>query len=331
MHAPDFWYAEDPSMMPALLGPFAALYSAGGVLRHLLIKAEAAPVPVICVGNLVAGGAGKTPVALSIAKLVRDKGWAPAFVSRGYGGTYREQTLKVEPELHRSVQVGDEALLLAAAAPCWVARDRRLGARAAAAAGADLVIMDDGFQNPGLRKDLSLVVVDGAVGFGNGKIMPAGPLREPIGRGLSRADAVIVMGEDKRNVALELGPSVPLIKAHLGLRDGAVNFAGRPVVAFAGIGRPEKFFETLQALGCEIVARHSFADHHNYSHDEVTRICAEAEIKGAIPVTTEKDAVRLASDQRARVRVLPVIVEWQNEDIIDRLLDRLDEKKSING
>lgn len=331
MRAPDFWYAEDPSLMPILLQPLAALFSAGGALRQLLIKAEAAPVPVICIGNLVAGGAGKTPVALSIAHLARARGWTPAFVSRGYGGSYREPVLKVEPELHRSTQVGDEALLLAATAPCWVARDRRLGARAAAAGGADLVIMDDGFQNPGLRKDLSIIVVDGKVGFGNGKIMPAGPLREPVGRGLSRADAVVVMGEDKRNVALDLSPTVPLIKARLGPRDGAVDFAGRAVVAFAGIGRPEKFFETLQALNCEIVARHAFADHHNYSHDEVARICAEAEIKGAIPVTTEKDAVRLASDQRARIRVLPVAVEWQDEAVIGRLLSRLDKKRPVDG
>jgi tetraacyldisaccharide 4'-kinase len=306
-----------------LLQPLAALFSTGGVLRQLLIKAEAAPVPVICVGNFVAGGAGKTPVALSLAGLARQRGWSPGFVTRGYGGTYREDVMKVEPEFHRSAQVGDESLLLAAEAPCWVARDRRIGARAAAAGGADLVIMDDGFQNPGLRKDLSLVVVDGAVGFGNGRIMPAGPLREPVGRGLSRADAVVVMGEDKRNVAAQFGPSVPVVEAKLVVGDEAQAFSGRPVVAFAGIGRPEKFFATLESIGCQIVARHAFADHHDYSHDEVTTICAEAEIKGAIPVTTQKDAVRLASDLRARVRVLPVSVAWSDPDAVDRLLARL--------
>ena len=323
MRAPDFWYAERGGITPVLLNPLAAVFSAGGVLRQLLIKAEAAPVPVICVGNLVAGGAGKTPVALAIFRLARARGWSPAFVTRGYGGSYREAALLVDRDLHQSGQVGDEALLLAAAGPCWVARDRRVGARAAAADGANLVIMDDGFQNPGLRKDLSLVVVDGAVGFGNGRIMPAGPLREPVGRGLSRADAVVMMGDDRRNVTDLFGPSVPVIRAWLDVEGDGGGVVGRPVIAFAGIGRPDKFFDTLERIGCTVMARYAFGDHHDYSHDEVTRICAEAEIKGAIPVTTAKDAVRLPSDLRARVRVLPVAVVWENEAAIDALLARL--------
>ena len=323
MRAPDFWYSESPSMMPALLHPLAAAFSAGGVLRQLIVKAETAPVPVVCVGNLVAGGAGKTPVALAVADYARTHGWSPAFVTRGYRGRYRDKALKVEPEFHQSSLVGDEALLLASAGPCWVARDRKIGARAAAAAGADLIVMDDGFQNPGLRKDLSLVVVDGAVGFGNGRIIPAGPLREPIGRGIARADAVIVMGEDRRNVGLDLGPTVPVLRAHLIVPEEGDRLHGRPVVAFAGIGRPEKFFETLEQIGCTIMARHDFPDHHDYSHDEVTKICAEAEMRGAIPVTTEKDMVRLPSDLRARVRVLPVVVAWQDETAIAGLFSRL--------
>ncbi|MCZ6604797.1 MAG: tetraacyldisaccharide 4'-kinase [Alphaproteobacteria bacterium] len=324
MRAPDFWYGDTSSVMPVLLRPLGAVFSAGGVLRQLLIKAEAAPVPVICVGNLVAGGAGKTPVALALADLTRKHGWSPAFVTRGYGGRYKAVALKVEPELHRSIDVGDEALLLAAAGPCWVARDRRAGARAAIVGGADLIVMDDGFQNPGLRKDLSLVVVDGAVGFGNGRIIPAGPLREPIGRGLARADAVVVMGKDRRDVAAEFGPAVPVLRAELKVADADDPLAGRPVVAFAGIGRPEKFFDTLEGIGCALLGRHAFADHHDYSHDEVTSICAEAEIKGAIPVTTEKDAVRLPSDLRARVRVLKVVVDWRDVQAVETILARLD-------
>lgn len=323
MRAPEFWYDDRRTLLPALLSPFGAVFSAGGVLRQLLIKAETAPVPVICVGNLVVGGAGKTPVALAIADLAVARGWTPAFVTRGYGGRYRDDVLRVDPDVHSSLQVGDEALLLAAKRTCWVAKDRRVGARAAAAAGADLVIMDDGFQNPGLRKDLSLVVVDGAVGFGNGRILPAGPLREPVGRGLARADAVIVMGQGAPKISLGFGPSVPVIRGWLQVEETIESVAGKHVVAFAGIGRPEKFFETLEQQGCRIVARHAFADHHIYTHGEVTRICAEAEIKGAIPITTEKDAVRLPSDLQARVRVLPVSVTWQDISAIDGLLARL--------
>ena len=220
MRTPDFWYARQPSLAAALMQPAAALFSAGGVLRQLLIKAEAAPVPVVCIGNLVAGGAGKTPVALALAGLARATGWQPAFLSRGYGGSFRQMALKVEPDIHRSTDVGDEALLLAALAPCWVARDRRQGAKLAAAAGADLIIMDDGFQYPGLRKDLCLVVVDGAVGFGNGQIIPAGPLREPVARGLARASAVVMMGEDRCDVAQYFGPSLQVLDATLEVTGG---------------------------------------------------------------------------------------------------------------
>jgi len=319
MRTPAFWYR--PTGAAALaLAPLGALYGLAGRLRFAMTRAKPAPVPVVCVGNLVAGGAGKTPVALALAEALAARGTAVHFLMRGHGGT-EHGPLRVDPARHDAGQVGDEALLLASHAPTWVARDRVAGARAAAAAGAGVVVMDDGFQNPHLAKDLSLVVVDGAVGFGNGHILPAGPLREPVGRGLSRADAVVLMGEDRTGVAARVAP-LPVLRARIeptpdhGLR-------GQTVLAFAGIGRPEKFFATLESLGAVLAGRIAFADHHPYTAAEVADLLTRAEALNALPVTTAKDAVRLPADVRARVCVLPVRAVFDDAEALGALLDRL--------
>jgi tetraacyldisaccharide 4'-kinase len=234
----------------------------------------------------------------------------------------------VEPDRHDAAAVGDEALLLAAAAPTWVARRRADGAAAASAAGAPLLVMDDGFQHPGLARDLALLVVDGATGFGNGAVIPAGPLREPIERGLARADAVIVIGEDRCGVAERLarrvGPPVPLLRARL-VPDPAAAAAlrGKRVLAFAGIGRPEKFFQTCREVGAEIVEQVALPDHHAFRTGEIATLTARAATLGAIPVTTSKDAARLPPALRAAVPVLPVAVAWERPADLEPLLGRL--------
>ncbi|WP_448207621.1 tetraacyldisaccharide 4'-kinase [Azospirillum sp. sgz302134] len=329
MKTPAFWYRPAGPAAWAL-SPLGALYGLAGRLRMARTTPERAGAPVLCVGNLVAGGAGKTPVCIALAEALRARGVEPAFLTRGHGGRERGP-LPVDPDRHDSAAVGDEALLLAAHGPCFVARDRAAGARAAVAAGAQALVMDDGFQNPGLAKDLSLIVVDGAAGFGNGRLIPAGPLREPVARGLARADAVVVMGEDPAGVERRVAGALPVLHARLDPAEDAKSLAGQPVLAFAGIGRPEKFFATLDALGARVVECVGFADHHPYRPEEVMAIIDRAGMLGAQPVTTAKDAVRLPEPLRALVRVVPVRAVWRDAGALDRLLDRLFDRGGFHG
>ncbi len=316
MRAPEFWRHD--GCLARLLAPFAAVYAAGGRMRRRLALPARVPVPIVCVGNLVAGGAGKTPVAASLGRWLRERGRNVHFLAHGYGGHARGPLL-VAPERHDVATVGDEALLLARRAPTWVARERAAGAEAAAAAGADIVVMDDGFQNPSIYKDVSLVVVDGTYGFGNGRVIPAGPLREPAAEGLARADAIVLLEPVETDVLRALPASLPRLEARLE-PTGAAALAGQSVVAFAGIGRPEKFFATLERIGCRIVARHAFADHHRYRPAEIRRLVAEAEALGAHLVTTAKDGVRLPAESRTRVTILEVELAWRDDAALERVL-----------
>jgi len=318
MRAPDFWTRR--GLVSGLLLPAAWGHAAIGFSRRALSHPWRAPVPVLCVGNLVAGGAGKTPVALSLAARLAAQGRNPHLLSRGYGGKLGGP-LRVEPARHSAAEIGDEALLLAAAAPSWVARDRAAGARAAIAAGAGMLVLDDGLQNNSLVHDLAFLVIDGSYGFGNGRVIPAGPLREPIASGLARADAVVLMGEDEARLLARIGNKT-VLRARLVPRETA-DLADKPVVAFAGIGRPAKFFATLEALGARLLARHAFPDHHLYAEAELGRLCVEAGTQGALLVTTAKDAARLSPSWRARVRVLPVEVVWDDDLALAAVLSRL--------
>jgi tetraacyldisaccharide 4'-kinase len=273
MRAPDFWRSRSP--LSTLLTPLGALYAVGGRLRRALVSPRELAAPVVCIGNLVAGGAGKTPVALSIAQRLIGQGVKVHFLTQGYGGSL-QGPVRVDPDRHGAAEVGDEPLLLARAAPCWVAKDRVAGAEAAIRDGADIIVMDDGHQNPALRKDLSIVVVDGGYGFGNGRVLPAGPLREPVAEGLARADAVALLGDDETDVLGRLQANMPILRGRLAPAPVPASVAGRPVLPFAGIGRPDKFFETVRAVGCEIVDSRAFPDHHPYSLAEIEAILAAA-------------------------------------------------------
>jgi tetraacyldisaccharide 4'-kinase len=315
---PEFWARR--GLLSSLLQPLAWSYQAGAAARRRWTRAERLALPVLCVGNLVAGGAGKTPVVLSLAARLRDEGERVHIISRGYGGSLAGP-IRVDPARHTSAEVGDEALLLAEAAPAWIARDRAAAGRAAAKAGAALLLLDDGLQNPSFAKDLSLLVIDGAYGFGNGRMLPAGPLREALAAGLARADGVVLMGEDEAGIATRLRGR-PLLRARL-VAEEPRRFAGRPVLGFAGIGRPAKFFATLEETGARIIARHGFADHHRYQEAELQSLAREAEAAGATLVTTAKDWARLSPAWRERVEVLRVSVAWQEEAALDRLLKRV--------
>ncbi len=292
-----------------LLAPLGTAWDAASRLRRALARPYRAPVPVVCVGNLVAGGSGKTPVVLALAGSIGASGVALHIVTRGYGGRLGGP-LRVDPARHDAAAVGDEALLIAASSPCWVARDRAAGVRAAVASGAAAILLDDGFQNPGIAKDLSLVVVDAEYGFGNRRVIPAGPLREPAAVGLARADAIVLIGDGAAPEGVrEAG--CPIFRAELEPVLGE-RFAGARVVAFAGIGRPEKFLATLNRVGASVIAAHPFPDHHRFSDAEIARLRDAAEEGDARLVTTAKDWVRLPARLRGGIEVLEVRVRWHD-------------------
>jgi tetraacyldisaccharide 4'-kinase len=323
MRTPEFWDetpGQGANILAGLLTPVGAALDAAGRMRRALAHPYHAPVPVICVGNLVVGGAGKTPVVLALVELLRRAGVAPHVVMRGYGGRLAGP-VRVDPAIHDAGAVGDEALLAAAQAPAWVARDRAAGVRAAAEAGAEAVLLDDGFQNPTVAKDLSLLVVDATYGFGNGRLLPAGPLRERIEAGLARADAIVLLDGDAIPNALA-GTACPILRATLAPVDGAC-FAGQRVAAFAGIGRPEKFFATLRRLGAELVAERPFPDHHRFGAGEIAELRATAERERALLVTTAKDAARLRPEARAGIEVLEVRIDWRDRPALNALLARV--------
>lgn len=322
--APAFWYdTQKPAHAWAgrLLSPLGKVY--GWAVRKRFDFYFPVPMakPVVCVGNLVTGGAGKTPVVESLVPLMQDAGYNPHILTRGYGGE-EPGPLQVSPNRDTAADVGDEALLLVEKAPTWVSRSRPLGAQAAIDTGATLIIMDDGFQNPAIFKDFALLVADGAVGFGNGRIMPAGPLREEIPFGLSRADAVVIVGEDKAGVAatLKRHADIPLFYAQLKPVAGNPDVAGKKVFAFAGIGRPEKFRDTLVEAGAQLEGWGSFEDHYPYETEDLKELVTAADAQGAMIVTTAKDHVRLPSALKDKVKKFCVRLEWQDPGALSRLI-----------
>lgn len=323
MRAPRFWNRGCGGLAGPALAPAALVWTAATRWRLRHGAALKTGVPVICIGNLTVGGTGKTPTVLALVERLSAQGRRIAVVSRGYRGRL-SGPVRVQPSRHTAADVGDEPLLMAAWGPVWVGRDRKAAAQAAAAEGAEVIVMDDGFQNAQIGKDLSLVVVDGETGFGNGRVLPAGPLREPVRDGLGRADFVLVVGDSREFLAHwpEAG-SRPLLHGRLEPLPTGMPWAGLRVLAFAGIGRPDKFFATLRELGAEIAQTRSFGDHEGYTRAILDRLEMEARSLGAQLVTTEKDAVRLPDTFRRRVLVLPVRMMLETWEPLDRAIARL--------
>ena len=303
-------------MLAATLSPLGFLYGTSVALNHRFQSPYRSRAFVICVGNLTVGGTGKTPLAIALTRMVQSEHIEVAVLTRGYGRPGRNALL-VDPQRHGTETVGDEALLLAKAAPTIVARNRADGARLAEAQGARVIIMDDGYQNFSLAKDFSLVVVDAETGFGNGRMLPAGPLRESVLAGLGRADGIILMGEGTPALP---GFDGPALRARL---VAGRRFDGKRLTAFAGIGRPEKFFAMLRALGAELVQTFSFADHHAYSAAEIATLKTRARETNTTLITTEKDFVRLEQSHRQEIDVLRVHAVFDDPDSPMRLLQPL--------
>ncbi|MFN3688365.1 tetraacyldisaccharide 4'-kinase [Salinarimonas sp.] len=313
MRAPAFWSAPRPSLAARALAPIGAIV--GGVTaRRMRETGVRAALPVVCVGNFTVGGTGKTPVALALADLLAGAGERPVFLSRGHGARVAQPT-RVHPDTHGAAEVGDEPLLLARVRPTIVSPDRPAGAAlAAATSGASVIVMDDGLQNPSLLKDCTIAVVDGETGIGNGLCLPAGPLRAPLAGQLGHVHAVVTMGDGPGGAAVASAArarGLPVFAALLAPDEAAAaQLAGARVLAFAGIGRPEKLFATLRAIGAEVVEAVPLPDHHAYAPGEAQALVERARAAGLLAVTTTKDAVK--TGPIAGLAVLPVAARFAN-------------------
>lgn len=325
--APGWWQAA-PGAWATLLQPFASLYGGIVVSRWKRTPGRRVAAPVLCIGNLTAGGSGKTPVAIAVAKLLAEMDERPFFLSRGYGGSV-SGPYRVQPDQDTAIYVGDEPLLLARQAPTVVCGDRVAGAEAAIAYGASIVVMDDGFQNPSLQKDLSIVVVDGEAALGNERVMPAGPLRAPLAYQLEQMDVLLVLGPSSNADPLiesvqRLGK--PVLRGMLKPEGETAWLVKQTVIAFAGIGRPQKFFTTLANLGASLVGQHAFPDHHSWTDLDAEMLLGAADQHHALLVTTEKDWVRLPDDNsptgrlKKEARPLPVTAQFEDSEALTVLL-----------
>ncbi len=301
MTPPAFW--QHDGLLPRLLAPLGWCYAAA-TARRVAMPGWRAPVPVICCGNASAGGSGKTTLALDLGQRLQ----GVAFLTRGHGGTAIGRVDAADP-----ARFGDEALLLAQVAPTYVGADRAVAARQAIADGARVLVMDDGLQNPGLAKDVSLLVIDGEAGFGNGRPIPAGPLREPAGVAAARCTAAVLIGPDRTGALAQIG-ALPVLRANLVATDAPT---GERVLAFAGIGRPEKFATTLRAAGVEIAGFTPFPDHNRYTEADLQALQAQATRLGATLVTTPKDAVKLPP---GFAQVVGVRLDWEDKAALRRLM-----------
>lgn len=318
---PKFWQKQE-SLLSDLLAPLSWMYEQVQDLRFKLTRPFKAPVPVVCVGNFSMGGAGKTPVVRLLVSLLYHESAGPIhIVMRGYKGKARSN-LKVDPKLSADF-VGDESLLLSQSAPCWIGKNRARSIQKAVSEGASIIIMDDGFQNPSIFKDLSILVVDGPVGLGNGRVFPSGPLRESLESGLKRADAVILIGNDDNNCIASIDGRVPVFRGVIRLRPNDVApRIQKPLYAFCGIGRPQKFFDSLKEAGLNLSAHKEFSDHYHYTHQDIEEIISEADHLGLDVVTTEKDYVRVPHHFRNRVYQIRADIVLDNPELLSVFLKK---------
>ena len=318
MKAPQFWY-EPNTWKAKFLYPLGYFYNLLTLLRGKLAKPQSYSCLTICIGNLNVGGTGKTPTTIALAQHFLKKGLQVHVVSRGYKGKF-QGTFLVDPQKHKSDEVGDEPLLMSEFTSVWVSNKRKNGIAAAENAGAQIVLLDDGFQDPSFHKDFSLIVVDGEKGFGNKKCMPAGPLRENIVQGFKRADALVIVGQ--RIYKFDTFPThLKIIHSTLKPIETGMNWKEGKYLAFAGIADPSKFFKTLRSLGANLIDCVALSDHQNLDGQVLKRLERKANLAHAQLVTTEKDAVRLSKTFRKKVLSLPVRIEFDDKNELENLFN----------
>ena len=325
LKAPKFWYKKKDTYISNSLYPLSLLFRFGTKLRNIISKKNLSEIPIICIGNIVVGGAGKTPVALKIGNLLKLNGYNPHFVSRGYGGIESANTLI--QSWHSSKSVGDESLLLSEVAPTWIGADRNKSFKLAKEKGADCIIMDDGFQNPTLQKDFSIIVINGEQGFGNKRVIPSGPLRESISRGISRANLVIVIGEISEDVKNKIPKSIPIIHANFEISNKNKIFRNQKITAFAGIAYPDKFYNSLVEQGAIIEKKISYPDHHIFDENDMLNLAEIANLTKSILVTTKKDYVRIPKSYSSLVSTLDGEIKFEDEKLLIEIISNVLENK----
>jgi tetraacyldisaccharide 4'-kinase len=319
LKSPKFWNKSE-SYLGYILQPLSWLYQGGTTLHKTISKPYKAPVPVISIGNFVMGGAGKTPVTIALTQELQKMGWNPHIISRGYGGSL-QGPVRVDPTHHQFRQVGDEPLLLAKVAPTWISKNRRAAVTLSIKAGADILLLDDAHQNYMLEKDISIIVVSSIQGFGNGRVFPAGPLRQSVQTGLKNTTIIIFIGQDTDPLPKELGNlNCPLVRATIVPLDPRPYHPPCAVVAFTGIGYPEKFRQTLVEAGYQIKGFSPFPDHYPFTHGDLNHLKTRARLAEAHLITTEKDAVRIPPISRANILTLPMGLNFHPQNALKDLL-----------
>tara|TARA_B100001123_G_C15146565_1_gene961769 strand:+ start:13 stop:1005 length:993 start_codon:yes stop_codon:yes gene_type:complete len=325
LKAPKFWYLKKDTYLSSSLFPLSLLFRLGTKLRSLFSKEKQSELPIICIGNIVVGGAGKTPVSLKIGQMLIEAGYSPHFVSKGYAGLEKNNTL-IE-SWHSPKRVGDESILLAEVAPTWVGVDRNRSFNLAKDKGADCIVMDDGFQNPTIKKDFSIIVINGEQEFGNKRVIPSGPLRESINRGLTRTNLIIVIGKISNEIKEKIPSHIPIIYSSFTINNENKTFKGQKILAFAGIAYPEKFFNSLRDQGAKLVKEIIYPDHHIYDENDLLNLAEIANKTQSILVTTKKDFVRIPKSYRSLVNTLEGKIEFEDENLLLEILSNVVENK----
>ena len=321
LKAPKFWYQKKDSYLSRSLYPLSLLFRLGTKIRNFTSTSKKSPLPVICIGNIVVGGAGKTPVSLKIGKMLIKAGYKPHFISKGYAGIIKTSTL-VE-SWHSPTSVGDESILLSKVAPTWIGKNRNKSGEHAKMQGGDCLIMDDGFQNPAIYKDFSIIVINASQEFGNKRVMPSGPLRESIKRGLTRTNLVIVIGNTTNDLKKMIPSHIPIMSAKFIINKENKIFKGQKITAFAGIAYPEKFFTSLAEQGAQIVKEVIYPDHHIYHENDLLNLAEIANKTRSILVSTQKDFVRIPKSYRSLVNTLEGEIFFDNEELLLEILSNV--------
>ena len=328
LKAPKFWYKKKNTFYSSTLYPLSLIFRFGTKLRNILSIKKNAPIPIICIGNIVVGGAGKTPVSLKIGQLLIKAGYKPHFISKGYSGLIKESTL-VE-SWHSASSVGDESILLSEIASTWIGKNRVKSSILAKNDGADCLIMDDGFQNPSIEKDFSIIVINSEQKFGNNKVMPSGPLRESIKNGLSRTNLVIIIGEITQDLRDTIPSHIPVFSANFNIKKENEIFKGKNIIAFAGIAYPEKFFKSLKEKGAKILKEITYPDHHIYNENDLLSLAEIANKNKSILVSTRKDFVRIPKSYRPLIHTLDGEIIFENEELLTKILSNVIENYIMN-